>query len=277
MLATSVIVFREVLEAALIIGIVLAATQTVLGSRRMVGFGIVGGVAGAVTLAMFADMLASLFEGTGQDVFNAAAMMMAVCMLAWHNIWMTKHGREMVMEMESVGQSVSSGTKPLHVLGLVVAIAVLREGSECVLFLWGIATSGNTGFFEMVEGGIIGIAAGTAVGATIYFGLLGIPTRHLFTVTSWMITLLAAGMASQAVIFLSAAGLIDIMDTPVWDTSWILSDDSIAGRIIHTLTGYTDRPNAVQLTVWAVTILVISFASRLVKSAPDLKAAQQAQ
>ena len=279
MLATSVIVFREVIEAVLVIGIVLAATQTVAGSRQMVGFGVVVGVSCAVVLAIFADLLSSLFDGTGQDVFNAAAMLLAVGMLAWHNIWMSKHGREMAAEMADVGNAVASGGKPLHVLGMVVAIAVLREGSECVLFLWGIATSGNTTLIEMIEGGILGIAAGIAVGATIYLGLLGIPTRKLFTVTSWMITLLAAGMAAQAVVFLSAAGLIDIADIPLWDSSAFISDDSIVGRILHTLTGYTDRPNAAQLAAWAATVAVIGGATRLVKTTQQaqLKEAPQAQ
>ena len=278
MLATSVIVFREVLEAVLIIGIVLAATQTVLGSRRMVAVGVGFGVIGAVLLALFADFLSSLLQGTGQDVFNASAMIMAVGMLAWHNIWMNKHGREMSDEMKGIGHSVSSGSKPLHVLGIVVAIAVLREGGECVLFLWGIASSGSTSFAEMVEGGIMGIGAGAAVGATIYFGLLGIPMRHLFVITSWMITLLAAGMAAQAVIFLSAAGLIDIVDQPLWDSSAFLDEESIAGRILHTLTGYSDRPNAVQLAVWIGTILLITLATKWAKSdQSQIKAIQQAQ
>lgn len=278
MLAASVIVFREVLEAALIIGIVLAATQTVSGSRKMVAIGIVFGVLGAVLLALFADFLSSLLQGTGQDVFNAAAMILAVCMLAWHNIWMTKHGREMSDEMKGIGRSVSSGSKPLHVLGIVVAIAVLREGGECVLFLWGIASSGTTTFWDMAQGGVMGIGAGVALGATIYFGLLGIPMRHLFIITSWMITLLAAGMAAQAVIFLSAAGLIDIVDQPLWDSSAFLDEDSIAGRILHTLTGYSDRPNAVQLAVWIGTILLIALLTKWAKGGPtEIKAVQQVQ
>ncbi len=266
MLAASLIVFREVLEAVLVIGIVLAATKHVVGSRRMVSFGIVAGVAGALLMAGFADVLASQFEGTGQDVFNAGAMILAVGMLGWHNIWMTKHGREMAADMAGIGHAVSDGSKPLRVLGLVIAIAVLREGGETVLFLWGIATSGQTTVVEMVQGLAIGIGLGISVGATLYQGLLRIPARHLFQVTSWMITLLAAGMAAQAITFLSAAGLIEVIDTPVWDSSSILSEDSILGRMLHTLVGYMDRPNMVQLAAWCCTVLIISMSTRLIKS-----------
>ena len=278
MLATAIIVFREVLEAVLIIGIVLAATQNVAGSRRMAALGVTAGVFGASLLAGFADYLTSLLHGTGQDVFNAAAMLLAVVMLAWHNIWMSRHGREMAAEMSQMGESVALGSKPLRMLGLVVAIAVLREGSECVLFLWGVASTGETTGLDLAEGGALGVAAGIALGATIYLGLLGIPTRRLFTVTSWMITLLAAGMAAQAVTFLAAAGLLNVADTPLWDSSALLSEDSIPGRILHTLMGYSDRPNASQMAAWLVTLLVIPLATQAVKTlCPPLKAAQPAQ
>jgi len=278
MLAASIIVFREVLEAVLVIGIVLAATKHVIGSRRMVGFGIVIGVTGALLMAAFADILASQFEGTGQDVFNAGAMILAVGMLAWHNIWMTKHGREMAADMAGIGHAVSEGSKPLRVLGAVIAIAVLREGGETVLFLWGIATSGQTSFVEMTEGLLLGIGAGILVGATLYQGLLRIPARNLFVVTSWLITMLAAGMAAQAVTFLSAAGLIDVVDTPVWDSSSILNEDSIPGRMLHTLVGYMDRPNVVQLIAWGSTILMITMATRMFKSGGSpLKPSPQVQ
>jgi high-affinity iron transporter len=266
MLAASVIVFREVLEAVLVIGIVLAATKEVIGSRRMVGIGVLCGVAGAFMMAMFADVLSSQFEGTGQDVFNACAMILAVSMLAWHNIWMTKHGRELAANMSDIGCGVADGSKHIRILGIVVAIAVLREGGETVLFLWGIATSGQNTLIEMIEGVSIGIGCGILLGAGIYFGLLRIPHRHLFRVTSWLITLLAAGMAAQAVTFLAAAGLINVVDTPVWDSSGILSEESIFGRMMHTLTGYMDRPNSVQLLAWAATILVITYSTKLIKS-----------
>jgi len=267
MLATGLIVFREVLEATLVIGIVLAATSQVAGSRRMVAIGVCAGSAGAIILAVSADMLAGLFQGTGQAIFNAVAMILAASMLAWHTVWMTKHGKELAASMSSIGTDVARGSKPVRMLGVVVAIAVLREGGEIVLFLWGIATSESTNLLRMAEGFLFGLGAGAVSGAGIYLGLLRIPTRYLFTATSGMITLLAAGMAAQAVTFLAAAGLIDVVDTPVWDSSWILREQSIAGRMLHTLIGYMDRPNSVQLLAWGMTVLIIVSATRWVKSA----------
>ncbi|MFN9791149.1 MAG: FTR1 family protein, partial [Holosporales bacterium] len=91
MLATLIIVFREVIEAGLIIGIVLAATRGVHHRGRWVSYGILGGTAGACVVAAFASSLAGLMAGVGQEVFNAGILILAVLMLTWHNVWMARH------------------------------------------------------------------------------------------------------------------------------------------------------------------------------------------
>jgi high-affinity iron transporter len=110
---------------------------------------------------------------------------------------------------------------------------------------------------DMMLGGALGVLAGAGVSALIYLGLLTIPTRQLFSVTSGLITLLAAGLAAQAVAFLQQAGYIEALTSTVWDTSWLLSDGSVVGRLVHTLIGYTDRPTAAQLVVYLLTIAII--------------------
>src|SRR6201996_9302769 len=210
MLATLIIVFREVIEAGLIVGIVLAATRGVPLRSRYVALGVAAGVAGACLVAAFAGELSSLFEGSGQELFNASVLLLAVAMLTWHNVWMARHGREMATHMRAIGAEVSSGQRTLLALAIVVGVAVLREGSEVVLFLYGIAAQGGTSASGMVVGGGLGLLAGAAVSALMYFGLLTIPAGKLFQVTSGLITLLAAGMAAQAVIFLQNGGVLGI-------------------------------------------------------------------
>ena len=243
MLATFLIIFREVIEAGLIVGIVLAATRGVAGRGLWVSYGIIGGLAGAGLVAVFAGELAALFEGAGQELFNAAILLIAVAMLTWHNVWMASHGRAMAQQTREVGLSVARGQEPLAALATVCGLAVLREGSEVVLFLYGIAATGGSSSAGMMAGGALGVLAGAGLSALMYLGLLVIPTRHLFAVTSALITVLAAGLAAQAVQYLQQAGYIDVLTGAVWDTSWLISDDSILGGLIHTLVGYTDRPN----------------------------------
>ena len=220
MLGALIIVFREVIEAGLIVGIVMAATRGVVGRGRWVTIGIGGGVFGAGIVAMFAGVISDAFQGAGQELFNASVLGIAVIMLMWHNAWMARHGREIADEMRRVGAAVSEGARPLTALAVVVALAVLREGSEVVLFLYGIMASGTSGSALMV-GGVLGIIAGAAFTALTYFGLLAIPSRYIFSVTSWLIALLAAGMAAQAVQFLNNAGMVVALDRTVWDTSWL--------------------------------------------------------
>ncbi len=208
MLGALIIVFREVIEAGLIVGIVMAATRGVPGrgrmdqpwhrrraSRRLAG--------GAVRRRDFAEA----FQGAGQELFNACILGIAVLMLMWHNAWMARHGREMAAEMKSIGQlrreqrrTAADGARRRGGR----RGAARRFGSGAVS-IWDHGDRAHPAR-RLLVGGLLGAAAGAAFTALTYFGLLAIPTRYIFSVTSWLIALLAAGMASQAVQFLSNAG-----------------------------------------------------------------------
>jgi len=180
---------------------------------------------------------------------------------------MARHGREIAAEMREIGMAVSEGAKPLTALAIVVGLAVLREGSEVVLFLYGIFASGTSGMALFV-GGLLGVAAGAAFTALTYFGLVAIPNRYIFSVTSWLIALLAAGLAAQSVQFLNNAGWAVVLDRTVWDTSWILSEGSIPGRLLHTLIGYTERPTELQLVTYIVVLILMGLLMRVARLAP---------
>ncbi|MCW2243628.1 FTR1 family iron permease [Azospirillum canadense] len=269
MLASLIIVFREVLEAGLIIGIVLAATQGVAGRARWIMLGIVGGIAGSCLVAAFADVISAQFADSGQELFNASVLLLAVLMLSWHNVWMAQHGKELAREMAAVGRDVSSGNRSLGALALVIGLAVLREGSEVVLFLTGILASEDGGITTVAIGGAGGMALGAVVAGLLYAGLLQIPTRHLFGVTTWLITLLAAGMASQAVAFLAQAGIANVGGTILWDSSALLDETTMIGRTLHVLVGYTDRPTELQLIVYVTVVAAITLLTRWTRGMSD--------
>lgn len=256
MLATAVIAFREVLEAALIIGIVAAATRAVPGRNRWLAAGIVAGLAGAGIVALGADRLAEMASGVGQDLFNAVVLGLAVVMLAWHNLWMSSHGAALAADARNVGNAIRDGRQECSVLLIVVGLAVLREGSEMVLFLYGIAASEGSGSATMLAGGLTGIAAGVAVGYALFRGLLRIPLRWFFAVTGVLVLFLAAGMASQAARFLIQADLLPGLATPLWDTSAWLPQTSVVGTLLHSLVGYDARPAGMQIVFF---VLVLAF------------------
>ena len=266
MLATAIIVFREVLEAALVVSIVLAATRGVVRRGLWVSGGVLGGLLGATAVALFADAIAAAASGVGQELLNAAILFLAVIMLGWHNVWMSRHGRELASSLKTVGAAVRSGTRPMHVLAAVVAMAVLREGSELVLFLYGVAASASGQASGMLAGVLVGVGAGAAIGTALYLGLLRIPSSRLFAVTGWMILLLAAGMAAQGAAFLVQADILPALGQSVWDTTWLVADESVLGRVLHTLIGYTARPYGIQLLFYFATLGAIIALMKLVNA-----------
>ena len=268
MFAALLIVFREVIEAGLIVGIVLAATRGVVGRGRWVAAGVGGGLIGALLLAMFASNLAAAFSGIGQELFNASILGVAVIMLAWHTIWMARHGRAMGQHFKTLGSAVRDGQRTLFALSLVIGVAVLREGMEIVLFLYGIALSATQSTSQMLLGGFGGLILGILLAIGTYRGLLKVPTRHLFAVTNVMLALLAAGMAANAIGYLQQADIVTTLTTTAWDTGNILKQSSIPGTLLHALIGYTEQPTQAQLLTYAVTLASILLLTRLCAPRP---------
>ncbi len=264
MLVSLIIVFREAMEAGLIVGIVLAATEGVAGRLRWIAGGILAGLIGAALVAMSAGALSDAFNGAGQEAFTATILLFAVAMLSWHILWMSQHAREMVAEMKQVGEAVRLGQRSLAALAVVVAVAVLREGAEVVLFLFGVVASSHESALSLFVGGLAGAGLAVLLSYVLYRGLAAIPLRHLFGVTNWLIALLAAGMAGQAAAVLHSADLIPGWGEQIWDTSWILADDTMVGRSLHALIGYSARPSGIQLAAWGVTLATLAGLSRLI-------------
>lgn len=256
MLGIAILVFREVLEAALIVTVVAAATRGVPRRRVFIGGGIALGVLGACVVALCMGFIEGSLGGVGQEVFEACVLLTAVVMIGWHVTWMSSHGKEMVQQMKQVTDSVKAGSSSVAVLLVVVALAVMREGSEIVLFLFGMA-AGGAGKLGFLGGVPIGLACGVGVGFALYFGLLRIPIRYFFSATNWMLVILASGLASSAAGFLIQANLLPAWGNQLWNTSWLLTNGSIVGQAVHILTGYEARPAGMQLVFWLVTFVVL--------------------
>ena len=268
MLATAIILFREVLEASLIIAIVMGASRGIAQRGRWVAGGILLGLIGASMIALLASDIALKFEGKLSAILNAIILLSAVALLTWHNVWMKSHGRKLAADIATVGKDVETGKQPLTALMLLTFAAVMREGSEAVLFIWAIASSGQQGA-NLAVGGLGGIVAGVLVGALLYRGLLRFPLRHFFSLTSWIILLLTAGLSAQAAGFLNQADLLPALGGQLWDTSHLLNQASLLGQLLHTLIGYIARPSGVEVVFYVGTILIVLILMQLFgKSSP---------
>ena len=276
MLGVSILVFREVLEAALVVSVVFAATRGVPGRSAWIGTGIGAGVLGAVAVALSAAAIAAAVSGMGQELFNATVLFAAVAMIGWHAVWMATHGRQLALQLRELGSQIAVGRRPLAVLLVVVALAVLREGSEIVLFLFARAAGGSD-WIDIAGGIAVGVMGGAATGLALYFGLLRIPVRHFFTATNWLLLLLAAGMASQGARFLLQADLLPSLGARLWDSSVLLSDQSLLGQALHALIGYDAHPAGIQVLFYVVTgALIITGMKLWAKPASKKPAAPRA-
>lgn len=257
MLGAAIIVLRETLEAALLIGVIAAATRSIPGRSRWITSGIVLGFAGAGIVAVLAGQIAVLFEGVGQELFNATILGLAILLLGWHQVWMSAHGAELAANAQRVAQDVRQGQRQLSAILIVIALAVLREGSESALFLYGLLSGGEASRGSLVTGGALGLLGGAALGVLLYAGMLRIPVRWFFAATSALILLLAAGMASRMTGFLIQADILPGLKSPLWDSSSVLPVDSALGVLMHALAGYDARPAGMQVVSYAATLLVI--------------------
>lgn len=254
MFGAALIVLRESLEAALLIGIVAAATRDLPGRNRWLIAGIAAGLLGSLVVAGFTGQIAEWADGAGQELFNAGILGLAVLMLGWHNIWMSSHAAEMAAQAKGVASEVAAGERSLSAIAVVIAVAVLREGSETVLFLYGLATGDGSG---IALGAALGLVGGIGVGAAIYAGLVRIPLRWFFAVTAGLILLVAAGMAGQVARFLIQADYLPPLRDPLWDSSALLPLDSSAGAFLHLLIGYEAQPSGMQFVFYATTLAAI--------------------
>jgi high-affinity iron transporter len=263
MFSIAIIVFREVLEIALILGVLLSATRGLRHRAPWVWMGLLLGAAGAAIVAFFADAISQAAQGMGQEMMNATILFIAATLIGWTVVWMNGNGKELTQQFKEVGTAVIKGTKPKYTLTIVVALSVLREGSEIVMFVYSSLVTGGKTYF-LIIGSLLGTCMGIVAGVGIYYGLMKIPIKKVLTVTSWLLILLVAGMVAQAFGYLSAAGVVPEIIPTVWDTSRIISDGSLLGKIMHILIGYTDRPSGIQLLVYLVTIAGLFAALKIV-------------
>lgn len=253
----AIVVFRETLEVAIIASLLLAATRGVRGRIPWLAFGIFVGAFGASVVALFAEAITGMFSGRGQDIFNAVVLSITVALIAWTIAWMRAHSANLATEAKVIGERVRSGQAPRYLLATAVGVAVLRDGSELAVFITAIQLSGRLDGFSLYGGFAAGLAAGAAIGFMIYFGVIRSGLRSLFTVVTALLAFLGAGLAAQAAGFFVSSGLLPPLIDPIWDSSALIDDFSVVGKIAHALFGYVSQPSAVQMLAYAAVLGVI--------------------
>ncbi len=264
MLQISIIVFREILEIALILGILIAATKSITGRTKWILFGLIAGIFGCSVIAFFTNNISESFEGMGQEIFNGFILIAASISISWTVLWMQKHSKTLSNELKTLSKSVKEGKKPLYILSIVVFLSVLREGAEIVLFTYSSYLSGVSAGAVFIGLGI-GIALGIIAGLALYFGMLKVFGRYFLMITTRMLIFLAAGITSQAIGFWINAEFVPPLISPIWDSSFILSQGSMIGKFLHIFLGYIDRPSAMQIIGYSANLLILIIGLKVIK------------
>ena len=276
MFSSAIIFFREVFEIVLIVGIVLAATRGLPGRAKWIYLGFAGGIAGAGLIALFTNEISNMAEGLGQELFNAAILFTAAFFIGWTVVWIQRHAREMKAHFTRVGEAVKSGDVPFYSLSLVIAVAVLREGAEMVLFSYGMLAAGQTTVLELFTGAMLGLVGGLILSLLIYKGLISISPRHFLKVTGALLVLLVAGLASQGVGMLVAAGYFESMSATAWNSAWLIPNDGILGETLGVLIGYTAYPTYAHLIAFGGTLVILLACIKLARNAGEKPVVAQA-
>lgn len=256
MLATTIIVFREFIEVALIIGIVMASTSLVKNRSYLVLLGLLAGVVGSCVMALFIVRLEEFMGDYGQEYLNIAVILCSMGIICWTILWMDKNGGNGYKGLKNSAATITNENKILLIL--LVALSVVREGSEIILFLYGVYLAG-TSVESLFTGFGLGSVVGSFFGYAIYKGLLILPLKQIFHVTSIVLILLAASMAVQLANLLNQVDVLNDLAITVWDSSPILSESGIIGSGLHVLIGYTEQPTLLQLIFYIATLITISF------------------
>ena len=252
MLSSLLITLREGLEAALIVGIILAYLAR---TNNRQGFRPVWlGTSLAVLVSLIAGaaiyLLVGEFSGRAEKIFEGLAMFVAAGILTWMIFWMRKQAIDIKAHLEAQIQSVlTSGSS----LGLVILafIVVVREGIETVLFLFAATRVAESPLLFTV-GGLVGLAIAIVIGYSIYKGTSRLNLRTFFNATSLVLIVFAAGLLAYGIHEFIEAGIIPPLVDPVWDINHILSDKSTLGLFLKAILGYNGNPALVEVISYFV-------------------------
>ncbi len=259
MLATAIIVFREMLEICLILGIISAALNNLKNKTMLLLLGGLGGVFLSSIFALTIAYISGLFDGNGQEILNILILIISIVCINFTIIWLNKHSKELRGKINNATTKLISKEISVFTFVLVIALVISREGAEIILFLNGVYAAGGLSTVDLIMGFVVGASSGAVVGVLLYNGLLRIHIKHFFNTINVMLILLSAGMASQLANYISSINLIEVLSEEIWDSSWLLSETSFTGKILYSLLGYSSKPTELQVIFYLGSIAITSW------------------
>jgi high-affinity iron transporter len=259
------VVWRESIEALLVIGILAAwiGQRPVAERKRGRAFlwgGVAVGVVGAVILATALVTIGEDLSDDAQVYFQTAIVLIAAALIVQMVFWMRRHGRTLKRELHAKLDEAADRSSWVAVF-VLAAIAVMREGSEAAVFLYGTMVSAGSSILNSVVAAVLGFALAIATYGLLQAGARIFSWRAFFRVTEIMLLLLAGALLLTGVDNLVSLGLIPQLSGRIWDTSRILTDGGAFGGLVSALTGYRAKPVLIQVLVlggyWVVMVCLL--------------------
>ena len=266
MLESFLVTSRETLEASLVVGIVLAYLNRTNNQtyRKTVYYGIIFGILTSVIAAFIFTFFAHGFEGRAEQIFEGTTMMIGSFLLTTMILWMMRQ-RHISKEIEGKVEKHLLSAQPLfsHVgIFMLIFIAIIREGVETVIFLNAINYASGVNFF----GGTLGIIAAIVVGYLFFIGFKKINLKKLFSISSILLILFAAGLVAHGVHEFEEAGLVSGIIAPLFDINHILNEKGIIGSFLKGLFGYNGNPSLLEVIAWVSYLGVIFYLYKRIES-----------
>jgi high-affinity iron transporter len=250
MLASFLLSVREGLEAALIIGIVLAALRKM--GRTSLNPAIWRGVLAAVGISLLAGLaltwVGAEFEGRAELVFEGTAMLAAAVLLTWMIVWMRRQSATLQKELENGVRQAAARPGNQRALFWLAFLAVGREGFELVLFL--VAAKMTSDVLQTTLGAVLGLVAAIALGWMLFASSKRLSLRQFFKVTNILLVLFAAGLVAHGIHEFNEAGIIPSVIEHVWDLNFILNEKQIVGQLLTALFGYNANPSLTEIMAY---------------------------
>ncbi|MFN8544298.1 MAG: FTR1 family protein [Candidatus Binatia bacterium] len=270
MIETLLIVWRESLEAALIVGILLTflARSGETDGIRWVWAGTVAAVLAAVLCAVASNGVVTTLGPDAQELVQVGILLVAVGVLTWMVLWMHRHARDLRGELHRrAGHALATG----RMLGLatIAFAAVFREGVETVLFLWGVVVHrSGTSPMALVAAGAVGLALAIATAWVFFRGFRFLDLPTFFRATGILLLLVAGGLLTSAANQLIGIGYLPPLVPQVWNSGWLVRDDSVVGLLLSALIGYRSRPSLLEVLVFVTYVVPVAWMLRRVPQRP---------
>jgi high-affinity iron transporter len=263
MFKIAIVVFREFVEITLLLGVIMAATKPVTNSKTYIALGVLVGMVLAALFALSARTITETFGGLGDEIFDSCVLLLTAAIISWTVVWMQGYTKKIRLNLNKLSADIKTGSASHFMLAIVVAMAILREGAELILFVYSIVSVDNMSSHQYIFGIGIGALAGLTAGGVIYFGLIKYAGKYIFKVSTILLTLIAAGLAAEAAGILTSAGIIESCSDQVWDTSWLVNNYSIIGQILNITIGYDAKPNGMQIIFYFLSIFTTVFMMKI--------------